>query len=262
VIPVYDGETWRLFRNTVTIWPGMETAADPDKVDRLRENVTSLMGRYAETLPQLEKLGIRVKTLLNRQIKTHADVVTWAESIFNVGPSTGLLVHVEDALAMAYDDLKIQVQMGRHPAFVLPAAARGAGVRQTVDYTVPGSKLRYGPRHEYTKTAFSLQAPGAAQSHTEATRRAQAQDVLSGAVRGRGRPRKDGLMPGSREAKAADRKKREQARTRQQRERAVRSIPPTRGELSESEEELATITELPPQRRVLARVGNSVNVSS
>jgi hypothetical protein len=253
LIPVYDTDEglWRIFRNTVTIWPGMENAVDPDKIDVLRGNVNSLMERYPDTIPQLEKLGVRVKSLLNRQIKTHADVVTWAESFFNVGPSSELPIHVQDAVSMAYDDIKIQVRTGRHPAFVLPVGSREAGVKQTVDYTVPGSKLRYGPRHEFTKTAFSLQTSGAAQSRIEATKRAQAQDVLNGAVRGRGRPRKDGLMPGSREAKAADRQKqRDQAKTRRQ--RAVKTPEP----------ELATITELPPQRRVLVRVGNTSSVGS
>jgi hypothetical protein len=226
----------------------MENAADPERIDVLRQNTVSLMERYPDTIPQLEKLGIRVKSLLNKQIKTHADVVAWAESIFNVGPSSGLPVHVQDAMSMAYDDLKIQVRMGRHPAFVLPVAPRDSTVKQTVDYTVPGSKLRYGPRHEFTKTAFSLQAAGAAQDRTEATRRAQAQDVLNGAVRGRGRPRKDGLMPGSREARAADKK-----RQREKAKQARRQPKP----------ELATITELPkPQRRVLVRVGNQASVGS
>lgn len=255
-IPVYDGETWRLFHNTVTIWPGMENAVDPERIDVLRRNVNSLMEHYPETIPQLEKLGLRVKSLLNKQIKTPADVVAWAESIFNVGPSSGLPVHVQDAMSMAYDDLKIQVRMGRHPAFVLPVAPRGSGVKQTVDYTVPGSKVRYGPRHEFTKTAFSLQTPGGAQGTTEATRRAQAQDVLNGAVRGRGRPRKDGLMPGSREAKAADRKRARDA----EREKTKRS----RARSRVVEPELATITELTPkpERRVLVRVGNSADAIS
>ena len=64
------------------------------------------------------------------------DVVAWAESIFNTGPSTGLPVHVQDAMSMAYDDLQIQVRMGRHTAFVLPVGSRKSGVKQKVDYTV------------------------------------------------------------------------------------------------------------------------------
>lgn len=253
-IPVYDDGTWRLFHNTVTIWPGMENAVDPERIDVLRRNAVSLMERYPDTIPQLEKLGVRVKSLLNKAIKTHADVLAWAESIFNVGPSSGLPIHVQDAMSMAYDDLKVQVRSGRHPAFVLPVAPRETGIKQTVDYTVPGSKLRYGPRHEFTKAAFSLQAP---QGGTEADRRAQAKDVLNGAVRGRGRPRKDGLMPGSKDAMAADRKRQrelERERAKKVRQRESRQAKP--------EGELATITELPkaqPERRVLVRVGKTAS---
>ena len=249
-IPVYDDGTWRLFHNTVTIWPGMENAVDPERIDVLRRNANSLMDRYPDTIPQLEKLGIRVKSLLKKQIETTADVVAWAESIFNVGPSSGLPIHVQDAMSMAYDDIKIQVQGGRHPVFVLPVAPKEANVKQTVDYTVPGSKLRYGPRHEFTKEAFSLQAPDGAQSSTEASRKAQAQAVLNGAVRGRGRPRKDGLMPGSRDAKAADRKRQRELEREKAKKQRV---------LERQASKLATITEITPQpeRRVLVRVGSS-----
>jgi hypothetical protein len=247
IVPVFDGE-WRFFRTT-PIWPYVENAADPAKVEKVRQDVLELLAHFDQTLPELEKLGIRVKGLLNKPIKTQADVKQWAEGFFNTGPTTPYPQHVQDALALAYDDFKIQVIGGRHPVFVLPVAPKEANVRQTVDFTVPGSKVRYGPRHAYTKAAFSLQAPGGSQRATEASRRQQARDVLNGAVRGRGRPRKDGLMPGSREAMAADKK-----RQRDLERKRIRKTQP------KPEGELATITELPPPKRhSLVRVGKTAD---
>lgn len=255
VIPVFDNGEWAFYRNTAIVWPGVETAADPAKVEKLRQNVLALLAAFPETLPELEKLGIRVKGLLNKPIKTEADVKQWAEAFFNTGPTTSVPLHVQDAMSLAYDDIKIQVRMGRHPAFVLPVGSRDSHVRQTVDFTVPGSKLRYGPRHEFTKAAFSLQDPP--QGRTEADRRAQAKDVLDGAVRGRGRPRKDGLMPGSREAMAAD--KRRQRELERERAKRVRA----RERKAKPVEELATITELPqPQPRRLVRIGKTASGES
>lgn len=246
VIPVFDKGEWRFYRNTATIWPGVENVADPEKVEKMRRNVVALLEAFPDTIPELEKLGIRVRGLLNKTIKTQADIAAWSEGFFNTGPVQPVPVHVQDAMNLAHGDFKIQVRMGRHPAFVLPVAPRESGVKQTMDFTVPGSKVRYGPRHEFTKTAFSPQTP----QRTEADKRAQAKDVLNGAVRGRGRPRKDGLMPGSREAIAAD-KKRQRERERTKRHRVTKP-----------EEELATITELPqpqPQRRILVRVGKTAS---
>jgi len=249
IIPIWEDDSWRILRNTETIWPFVENGADPTKVDKLRRNVHSLMEKYPETVPQLEKLGIRVKQLLNKPIKTPADVAAWATSFFNVGPVTADPIHVQDAKALAYDDLWIQVQGGRHPAFVIPAAPRGSGIMAVFDFNVPGSRNKYGPRHDFTKIAFSQQLPEATRNRTAAT---------NGAVRPRGRPRKDGLPPGSRAAKAADAKKlkeAEKAKLQRERDRA-RGVKRTRAP------KLATITELPqpeapPARRVLARVGSS-----
>ena len=73
-IPVFDGDTWTWFRNTATIWPGMEYSSDPERVDKLRKNALELLAAFDRTLPELERLGIRVKGLLNKTIKTHSKV--------------------------------------------------------------------------------------------------------------------------------------------------------------------------------------------
>jgi hypothetical protein len=140
LIPVYDGGgEWQLFRNTEAIQPGR---ADPARVDRLRQKTQNLLEHYPDTIPQLEKLGVRVKSLLSRPIKTPADVERWAASIFNQGP--------------------------------------------------------------LTRAAYSQEPPRAALSGHAAAKRVRRAQANGGPVRPRGRPRKDGLMPGSKEAKAAD----------------------------------------------------------
>jgi hypothetical protein len=254
-IPVYDGG-WRIFRSTHTIWPGLENLADPNEVDRLRHNAMSLLDHYPETMNQLEKLGVRVKGLLNKPIKTQADVAQWAESIFNTGPVLDSLPpHVADAMALGYPDFKVIVSSGRHPQYVLPAGPYGT-TKQTVNYNVPGSRLKFGPRHEFSKAAWSLQAPVTPQNPTKRYRGTLDEN---GATRPRGRPRKDGLTSGSKEAKAADAQKKrdlaKQAKDRaRQREmdRKLRTKPVRTPKPSPNGE--ATITPL-PTRRILARVG-------
>jgi hypothetical protein len=241
-IPVYNGGAWTWFRNTAVIWPGMEYSSDPERVDKLRENALELLAAFPDTIPQLEKLGIRVKALLNKQIKTQEDIEAWADSIFNTGPTNGLPAHVEDALALAGDSFKIVVQTRPSPQYVLPAVPLEAESKATLDFNSPGSKTKFGPRHAFTKTAFSTPPPGA-------TKRS---------VRPRGRPRKDGLPPGSKEAKAADKAKQralERARTKRLKEREQAKKAPTRRVRKPVQE--ATVTELP--RRRLVRVGKSAS---
>jgi len=251
-IPVFDtyDDTWKIFYNVHVIWPSLENAADPEKVDRLRRQANSLLDRFPDTVPQLEKLGVRVKSLLAKPIKTPEDVQAWAESIFNTGPIGDAPRHVEDALALVYDDFNIYARGGRHPVWVLPAAPRGSGVVATIDFTVPASKVRYGPRHEFTKTALSQQLPSAASKR-----------VRPSTGRPRGRPRKDGLTPGSKEAKAADAQKqrdllkaraaREKEREQARKLKAARPVRPAKPSTNGHISEVAA----PPARRVLARVG-------
>jgi uncharacterized protein DUF6424 len=230
-VPVYDGTSWKVFRNALTIYLGAENCADPVQVDALRENARSLLERYPATVSQLEKLGVRVTRLLNRKITNVTEVEAWAQSIFNTGPVTKRPLHVQDTIDLAYDDVIIEVKDGKNPVYVIPEAPRGEGVYATLDFSVPGSKTRYGPRHEYTKLAFAKQVPEA---------------VTPEPHRPRGRPRKDGLMPGSPEAKEADRRKEEERLARQAdraAERAEKLAP----------RKVASISKLPHRRRRLVR---------
>lgn len=260
-IPVYDGTSWVLVRNVHTIYEGAENCTDPAKADTLRVYANSLLDHYPETIQQLEKLGVRVKALLNRQIKTYEDVVTWAESIFNTGPTLKLPPHVADTVALAFNDVIIEVKAGKDPAYVIPAAPRGADVMATLDFMVPGSKTRYGPRHEFTRTAFSKQLPDRTRYQGDAPRRR------------RGRPRKDGLMPGSDEAKLADKQKADDRKARREAREAARlesrgasKSPPKPAPLeekaasgngkAEASDQVASITPMPSRRRrPLVKVG-------
>jgi hypothetical protein len=239
-IPVYDDGEWRVFKNCLTIPVGGENCADPEKVDVLRQYVVSLLGHYSETIPELEKLGVRVRALLNKQIKTFEDVVAWAESPFNSGPVSKQPPHVDAIIELAYDDILIEVKTGKDPVYVIPAGPRGSGVNETLDFSVPGSKKRYGQRHEFTTLAFSRQVPKPPRKYP---RKYRGQPVAEGEPqRPRGRPRLDGLTPGSPEAKRADRKKRRERDAR----RAAREAKRNGG---------AEITELPKRGPRLVRVG-------
>lgn len=200
-VPVYDAsmKTWRIFRN-VTLHQGAENVADPARVDGVRINAKSLVDHYPGTIEQLERYGARVKTLLNQQITTYKDVVNWAESLFNVGPSSKLPSHVHATLDLAYDDFVIEVKSGREAVYVIPASPRDSDDYTTLDFSVPGSRRRYGPRHEYSRTAFAKQV-------VPKPPRYRGKTVEGEPHRPRGRPRKDGLIPGSAAAKRADTKK-------------------------------------------------------
>lgn len=229
-IPVYDGSHWKVFRNFTTVHLGAENCADPVKVDVLRKNVIDLLDHYPDTIPQLEKMGTRVRALLNRRIETFDDVSNWACSPFNVGPvsSKKPAVHVSETIAIAYDDIIIEVKNGN---CVIPAAPRGEGINATLDFSIPGSKKRYGPRHEFTQLAFAKQLP-----KTQKPVRYRGKTAEGEPQRPRGRPRKDGLIPGSVEARRADRKKERQRQARR-----------------DAREAGATITELRRKPRRLTR---------
>jgi hypothetical protein len=234
---VYDGSEWLVFRNCLTIFLGAENCADPAKVDVLREYTNNLLDAYPDTIPQLEKNGVRVRALLNRRIETFEDVEAWANSIFNSGPISRYPAHVDHTVELAYDDIIIEVKSGREPVYVIPVAPRGSGLSETVDFVITGSKKRYGPRHEFTKLAFSKQVPKKGKKS-----RYRGQPVPEGEPqRPRGRPRLDGLVPGSPEAKKADRQKQKDREKRRKAREAKRG-----GD--------ATITTLRP-RRPLARIG-------
>jgi hypothetical protein len=188
-IPVWDGGEWRLFRNTFTIYELAENCADPVKVEVLRRNAADLVEKYPDTVKKLEALGIRVKRVLASPIKTPADVAAWTESIFNTGPVTEpeRITHTQ---ALAYDDFTMKVQ-AKPAVYVVPAGPRGSGVNSVIEVSVLGKARKLGPRSPFTKTAFEHQ-----DGVTEGP--------ISRNGKPLGRPRSDGLTPGSPEAKAAD----------------------------------------------------------
>jgi Family of unknown function (DUF6424) len=208
-IPVYDEsqQGWRIFRNTYTIYEAAENGADPEKVEQLRRNVVALLERFPQTIPELEKLGMRTKQLVNHPIKTTEDVDTWAKSFFNYGPIVAKVpLHVSDTMGVAYDDLVIEVKSGRNPIYVVPAGPRGSGNNAVLNFARPGLKEKFGPRHAYAKLAFAVQIAALRKTQREEAAAARKSD------RPRGRPRRDGLVPGSPEAKTADELKRKEQR--------------------------------------------------
>jgi hypothetical protein len=253
-IPVYDGtkHTWSVFRNTQTIYPGVENVADPDKVDALRRNALSLLEHYPDTVLQLEKLGVRVKALLNRPITNYEDVVSWANSMFNLGPTSKYPVHVADTVDLMFDDYVLPIKQGRTAIYVIPANPRGSGVAATLDFSVPGSKTLFGPRHEYSKAAFAKQV-------VSPTPRYQGTTAEGEPRRPRGRPRNDGLMPGTLAAKRADERKRREREARRV-EREARRVARIAAKEAGPPPPEASITKLPPRRR-LVRVGQQAQTS-
>ena len=261
-VPIYDQTygTWRLFRNTHPIYPGAEKCADPAKVEILRRNASNLLSHYTATVPELEKLGIRVKQLLNHVIKTPADVVAWSQSVFNIGPiDLGIPEHVYHTEALAYDDFHVTVSKGRGvpPAYVVPTALRGSGISSTLDFSRPGLKQTFGPRNDLSKAAFADQVkPKTAQKPAEAPEVPETPSAPempaagpSAGSKPRGRPRSDGLVPGSREAKAADAERRKLRRM--ERRKAAKTAKTASATVPEPEaatltpETVATITQLP-----------------
>lgn len=217
-IPIYvDEETgWLVFRHP-TIFDGVEHVADPAKVDLLRRYVVTYLNAFPDTVSQLEKVGVRVRALITKPIKTQEDVRTWADSIFNTGPVSKLPQHVADTMSLMFDDYVIEVKSGRNPTWVLPVDFRESGNGSTVDFTDPQARHHkvYGPRHEFSKLAFKRQ--------NEALARAKKEEEERNRVhRPRGRPRADGLRPGSDEAKEADRLKRENFKAQRRQESAAR----------------------------------------
>lgn len=241
VIPVFDPThgSWRLFKNIYVIYEPAENIADPKKVEQLRRNANSLLALYPDTVPALEKLGLRVKNLLKRPITDPADVKSWAESIFNTGPINSFVpAHIADTLALAYDDFTMMLPT-KPATYVVAAMPRGSGNSSVVTFDEPyGKRRKLGPRSDQAKTAFLTQEAekpvrGTKSGSTPAERPDTPVGVQEDHKRRGGRPRADGLESGSPEAKAADAAKRKAARIRR-----AQMVQPEGG---------ATITELHPQ---------------
>lgn len=186
IIPLYDGEGWMYVRN-------IGTSTRPEQAENLRRTVAVLMDHFPETVPQLERLGVRVKALIKRPITTPQQAEAWGESIFNTGPTSAQLT---------------------------PKPTRGN-----------------------TQRSVASEANGA----------------VSAPVRPRGRPRKDGLVPGSPEAKEADAAK--QAALHSERAAKLKAkgysavIPPDEYFTVDTLPTMVPEDVMPPPRRRLVRVG-------
>jgi hypothetical protein len=132
----------------------------------------------------------------------------------------------------------VEVKQGRNPVYVIPASPKGSGDGTTLDFSRPGIKARYGPRHEYSKTAFAKQIP----KRQPRPPRYRGHTGDGEPQRPRGRPRKDGLLPGSPEARRANRKKLREREAR----RAARQARQAAALTENLEETMASITPLKP----------------
>jgi hypothetical protein len=149
-----DDEGWFLVRNVAGIEWSAQFCADPQKVDRLRQNARRV---YAAFPAAAEELGIR--ELLDTPITDAEGVARWTDGICNASvpmPSalhTGVLpkaggVHhyptpITDISLFKYDDFQLWVEDEEgQPAAVAPVDVRGSGEgRVQVLYATPNTKL-------------------------------------------------------------------------------------------------------------------------
>ena len=184
---VRDDEGWFLVRNLAGIEWSSQFAADPARVDLLRQNAHRI---YAGFPQAVEELGIR--DLLDTPITDAAGVARWTDSICNASVplpadlhtgvphgSHGGGVHHFPAPIVEIDtfrhaDFQLWVTDAEGcPAAVAPVAPRGSGDRRVhVLYAHPGSALHrehqahlaageahiLGEDHDLAKQAFAQQA--------------------------------------------------------------------------------------------------------
>lgn len=220
-IPLFINGEWTHVRNAHGIPMHAEYGADPVKVEALRRRAHALINGSAmidgyDSLTQ--RAGYKnAKTILTTPIKKATDVKRWAESVFNWGPGRS---DPHDAVELAPDGFNADVQ----GMVVAPAEAGNKGV-VVIHPGIQGYKVGhvFGPRHEVSKAAFggsseaavepvaAVRSPKTSKAPTTTRKAAKAPVDPNAPVRRRGRPRKDGLVPGSDEAKAADQKKKDDA---------------------------------------------------
>jgi uncharacterized protein DUF6424 len=151
---VKDAGGWFLLRNLAGIEWSAQFAADPARVDLLRQNARRLYEAFPDAVAEL---GIR--DLLDTPITDAEGIARWTDSICNASvpltPAlhTGVLPHggglhhypspVCEINTFRRDDFQLWVTDSEgHPAAVVPVAPRGAGDgRLHVLYTHPGSAL-------------------------------------------------------------------------------------------------------------------------
>lgn len=137
--------SWRMYRARVGIEWSMQFCADPEKVDRLRQEAAELIDAFPLTLPALAELGYgRAEELLRTPVEDADGVEAWTDSLFNAcvplsrGNHQGVLPDVpgehhypwpvKSADFVRYDDFQLWVTLpdGTHGA-VSPVDRRGSG---------------------------------------------------------------------------------------------------------------------------------------
>ncbi|MEU9993325.1 DUF6424 family protein [Streptomyces sp. NPDC048045] len=142
---VKGADHWRMYRARVGIEWSMQFCADPEKVDRLRQEAAVLVDAFPLTLPALAELGYeRAEKLLRTPITDADGVEAWTDSLFNAcvplshGNHQGILPKVpgehhypwpvKGADFVRFDDFQLWVTLpdGTHGA-VTPVDRRGSG---------------------------------------------------------------------------------------------------------------------------------------
>lgn len=154
---------WSMFLNVAGVEWSAQFAADPAKVDALRQNAQVLYEAFPGTLDRFEKLGYHeARTVLETPITNAAGVTRWTDSIYNscVLLSPGLHQGLDPARTQVggwhhfpksiwdqqvtkRDDFQLWVTSGDGlAAAVAPVAPHGSqDGRVEVIYAQPGSAL-------------------------------------------------------------------------------------------------------------------------
>ena len=160
---IFDGQGWFLLLNVCGVEWSAQWAADPQKVDVLRQNAQRLYARFPETLDEMERLGYaECREILSAPITDHTGVARWTDSLFNscvpLSPRlhTGVVSQrqpaggwhhypksIWDAQLTKRDDFVLWVtDKEGNPAAVAPVGHPGSGDgRVHVLWAAPGSAL-------------------------------------------------------------------------------------------------------------------------
>jgi hypothetical protein len=157
-----DDQGWFLVRNLCGIEWSAQFCAEPAKVDKLRQVARRIYARFPEAAAEL-----KIQPLLDKPIKTAADVARWTDSICNASvpfaedehrgvlPKAGGIHHYPTPVAeiafFKYDDFQLWVTDDQGaPAVVVPVGKRGSGDGRTrVIAAEPGSEM-----HKQLKAAW------------------------------------------------------------------------------------------------------------
>ena len=82
---VKDEQGWFMLKNLAGIEWSAQFAADPSKVDKLRQNARRLYSKFPLTAKAFKAMGFDLDALLNTEIHDAAGVAAWTDSICNAG---------------------------------------------------------------------------------------------------------------------------------------------------------------------------------